>query len=91
MKNTYNSTFNNDENTQQRIVALENQMRNLPNTIASGFIKGRLRTDRPAPTSSADVQTPDLLYDRVVKDDYEYILIDNAGVLEWRRLTASVF
>jgi hypothetical protein len=91
MKNIDNHSYNTPDQFSQRIALLENQMRILNNTLAAFFIKGRLRTDRVAPTSSADVQTPDKLYDRVVKNDYEYILIDNAGTLEWRRLTASIF
>jgi hypothetical protein len=91
MKNIDNHSYNTPDQFSQRIALLENQMRILNNTLAAFFVKGRLRTDRTAPTSSADVQTPDKLYDRVVKNDYEYILIDNAGTLEWRRLTASTF
>jgi hypothetical protein len=91
MKNMNNLPFNPQDRTQERIVDLENKLKTLNSTLTAFFLKGRLRTDRTAPTSSADVQTPDLLYDRVIKDDYEYILIDNAGTLEWRRLTASIF
>lgn len=91
MRDMNNSSFNSNDQTQERIVNLENKLKILNNTLAAFFLKGRLRTDRTAPINSADVQTPDLLYDRVVKDDYEYILIDNAGTLEWRRLTASIF
>jgi hypothetical protein len=87
----FNNVFNNPDQIIQRIVALENQINDLNQTLNNIFVKGCLRTDRTAPTSSADVQTPDRLYDRVLKNDYEYILIDNAGALAWRRIAISVF
>ncbi len=83
--------FNTSDQMAQRIVLLENQMRNLSSILAAFFIKGRLRTDRTAPTSSADVETPDLLYDWVIKDDYMYLLIDDAGSLAWRRVAVGAF
>lgn len=91
MKNMNHSIVNPIDQTQQRITNLENKVRILNNTLAAFFLKGRLRTDRTAPVDSDDVQTPDLLYDRVVKDDYEYILIDDAGMLKWRRISVSMF
>jgi hypothetical protein len=83
--------FNTADQIAQRIALLENQMRNLNTGLGAFFLKGRLRSDRTAPTSSADVQTPDLLYDWVLKDDYVYIVIDDAGALAWRRITAAAF
>ncbi len=83
--------FNPPEQFEQRLVFLENAMRNLTNTLPKYFLKGRLRTDRTTPTSSADVQPPDQIYDRVVDTTGEYLLIDNAGALEWRMITISVF
>lgn len=91
MKNVNQTSYNTSDQFSQRIALLENNMRILNNTLAAYFVLGRLRTDRTAPANSADVQTPDQLYDRVVTDAYEYILINNAGSLEWRRLTASSF
>jgi hypothetical protein len=84
-------SFNPTAQFEQRLVFLEDEIRNLNNTLARYFLKGRLRTDRTAPTSSSDVQSPDKLYDRVVDTSGEYLLIDNAGTLQWRKITISVF
>jgi hypothetical protein len=85
------ATFNLSSQVEQRLVSLENDVRNLNNTLVQYFLKGRLRTDRTAPANSADVQTPDRLYDRVTDTSYEYILINNAGTLEWVRIAISTF
>lgn len=85
------NTFNTPDQAEQRLVFLENQNRTLNFTLKPYFLQGRLRTDRTSPTSSADVQPPDQLYDRVVDASYEYILINNSGTLEWRRVAISVF
>lgn len=90
MKGTYN-IFNKSELGAQRIVLLENQVRNLNTSLVPFFLKGRLRTDRTAPVDSNDIQTPDLLYDWVIKDDYAYLVIDDSGDLKWRRITLDVF
>lgn len=91
MLNLQDYTFNQSGQVEQRIVNLENQVRELSQTLVRFFLKGRLRTDRTAPINSSDVQTPDKLYDRVVDANYEYILIDNSGTLEWRRISISTF
>lgn len=85
------STFNQSYQVEQRIVFLENQVRDLNKTLQRFFLQGRLRTDRAAPTSKTDVQPPDKLYDRVVTPTYEYVLINNSTVLEWRRVSISTF
>lgn len=90
MKGTQN-IFNTANIATQRIVGLENQVRNLNFTLVPFFLKGRLRTDRTAPANSNDIQTPDLLYDWVIKDDYAYIVVDDAGDLKWRRFALGVF
>lgn len=74
---------------EERVKRLEENFDNLSRTLP--FIKGRLRIDRAAPTTSNDVQSPDKIYDIVVKNDYQYILINNSGVLQWRRITLSSF
>lgn len=93
MRNTENNkpSFNPVTQYEQRIALLELQVRTLNDTLNRYFVKGRLRTDRTAPANSADVQTPDQLYDRVVTATFEYILINNAGALAWRRITAAAF
>ncbi len=90
MKGTQN-IFNTKDITTQRLVGVENQIRNLNFTLVPFFLKGRLRTDRTAPADSNDIETPDLLYDWVIKDDYAYLVVDDAGGLKWRRITLDVF
>jgi hypothetical protein len=83
--------FNTNDQALQRIALLESQFRNLPISNQAYFVQGRLRTDRAAPANSADVAAQDLIYDRVLTDAFEYILINNAGTLEWRRTILSAF
>ncbi len=90
MKGTQN-IFNSPDMISQRIALLENQQRNLNNTLPAFFLKGRLRTDRTAPANSADVETPDQLYDLVYTTTFAYVLIDNSGALAWRRIIMSAF
>lgn len=91
MNNPQNS-FDGQDEALRRVAYLEIQNRNLPRSLKANFITGRLRTDRVAPTSSANViPNLDLIYDRVLDANYEYILIDNAGTLEWRRIALSSF
>ncbi len=85
-------TFNKPEQFEQRLVDLENQVRDLNKVLQSFFLQGRLRTDRAAPTNSADIAPGiDKLYDRVVTTTYEYILLNNAGTLQWERVGISTF
>ena len=84
-------SFNPSYQLQQRVVLLENQLRILNNTLQRYFVAGRLRTDRTAPVDSNDVQPPDQLYDRVLTADYEYILINDANDLKWRRIALNTF
>ena len=94
MKQEYNlqdHTLNLPTQIEQRLVFLENQVRDLTITLARYYLKGRLRTDRTSPANSADVQTPDKLYDRVTDTSYEYILINNSGTLQWVRIAISTF
>lgn len=87
----YNNIFHPPEQYERRIANLENQVRALTATLKGYFVLGRLRTDRTAPTASNDVQSPDQLYDRVVATNYEYILVNNSGTLEWIRITCATF
>jgi len=48
------------------------------------FIRGR--KVGKVPTSSADVAATDKLGDINFTDDYMYVLIDNGGTAEWRRV-----
>lgn len=76
----------------RRLERLENDVRNLNQLLTPFFLIGRLRTDRAIPTSSTDVIVgKDLIYDRIVTNSFEYILIDNAGTLEWRQIVLSSF
>lgn len=83
--------FNTTEQVLQRVTLLEQKFQNLPTSNQAYFVQGRLRTDRAAPANSADVAAQDLIYDRVLTDAFEYILINNAGTLEWRQSTLSAF
>jgi hypothetical protein len=86
------SAFNTLEEAIRRITLLEQQMRNLTRSLKPYYLQGRLRTDRPIPASSADVNPSlDLLYDRVLSPSLEYILINNSGTLAWRTVTLSSF
>jgi|ERR1017187_4703290 hypothetical protein len=89
--NQFNTTLNSESELMRRVAFVENQLRNLTNTLNGFYLLGRLRTDRTAPVNSADVQTPDMLYDRVLTADYEYILINNSGIIEWRQVSLSSF
>lgn len=75
----------------ERIKRLEQQFEYISPTLDALYVKGRLRLDRMSPVNSTDVNTFDILYDIVRDTDYEYVLIDNGGTLEWRRITMSVF
>lgn len=48
------------------------------------FIRGRLVGK--VPTGSADVAATDKIGDVNFTDDYMYVLIDNSGTAEWRRV-----
>lgn len=86
-----NATFNLPSQIEQRLVLLENQVRNLNNTLVKYFLIGRLRTDRGTPSSSIDILPVDQIYDRVTDTSYEYILINNSGTLNWVRIAISTF
>lgn len=78
-------------NEQDRIRRLEENVRILQNKLANSYVLGRLRFDRTPPLSSTDVQTPDKLYDIVRDEDFEYVLINVAGNLRWRRIGYVAF
>jgi hypothetical protein len=75
----------------KRINRIQNTLDNLNKSVSSTYVLGRLRFDRSAPTSSTDIFPSDLLYDRVVTNSFEYILTNNAGVLNWVRTALSTF
>ncbi len=74
-----------------RINRIQNDLDATLSNLDATYVKGRLRFDRPAPANSTDVNDTDLLYDRVVTATYEYILINNAGTLNWVRSALSTF
>lgn len=76
---------------EERLKRVEQQLEFINNTLSSVFVRGRLRTDRTAPADSADVMPLDAQYDIVRTANYEYILVDNSGTLEWRRVTYNSF
>jgi hypothetical protein len=74
-----------------RINRIQNDLDATLSNLDATYVKGRLRFDRPAPANSADVNDTDLLYDRVLTVTFEYILINNAGTLNWVRSALSTF
>lgn len=92
MLNQTNEMFNNPEEAMRRIAFLEDQILNLTNNLNGVYQLGRTNTRRTAPANSADVVAGfDLLFDRVLTPTAEYILIDNGGTLEWRKIVLNVF
>lgn len=61
------------------------QVQNLPNIFISGRTVGKI------PSSSADVAATDRINDFNATATYLYILIDNAGAAEWRRIAMGVW
>jgi hypothetical protein len=76
---------------EERLRRVEDNQQVIENRLANSYTQGRIRFDRTSPTSSADVQTPDRLYDIVRDTSYEYVLINDAGTLAWRRISYSAF
>lgn len=89
--NSSSTAFNNADEAIRRIAVIESQMRILSQSLQAFYIQGRLRADRVVPTSSADVQAQDAIYDRVLSPTFEYVLLNNAGTLAWRRITLNAF
>ena len=85
------ASFNSTEEAIRRVALVESQLRNLSQSLRAFYIQGRLRTDRIAPVNSADVLEQDAIYDRVLSPTFEYVLINNAGTLEWRRIILNAF
>ncbi len=61
------------------------QFRNLPEIFVSGRTVGKI------PASSTDVAASDRLGDRSNDDSFFYLLVDNAGTAEWRRVALGSF
>lgn len=76
---------------EERLRRVEDNVQVIGNRLANSYTQGRIRFDRPAPTSSADVLSPDKLYDIVRDSSFEYVLINNSGALAWRRISYSAF
>lgn len=74
-----------------RIYRLEQIVQELQLRLYSSYVQGRLRTDRPVPTSSSDVQPPDHEYDIVPDTTYQYYLVNISGTLTWVRWAYSTF
>lgn len=74
------------------IIGLRNEDISEYNTLNSGKLKGRIRTnDRAVPSSAADVTADDFEGDIVIDGTYEYVLYDvPATGLRWHRVTLSV-
>lgn len=76
---------------EERLKRVEQELEFINNVLSTVFVRGRLRTDRSAPANSTDVLPLDAQYDIVRTANYEYILINDSGTLEWRRVTYNSF
>ncbi len=76
---------------EERIRRLESDVRDIQSKLANNYLLGRLRFDRTAPVNSADVQTPDALYDVVYTPTFVYILVNDSGTLTWVQYAVSTF
>jgi aromatic ring hydroxylase len=75
-----------------RVRRVEENLQFLQNQLANTYFLGRLRVDRTTgPANSADVHPGDKLYDVIRDTNYEYVLINDAGTLAWRRISYSAF
>lgn len=83
--------FFNQTDIEKRIKRLELDSQNSSRTFENFFVKGRLRTERAAPSSSTDVTSGDKLYDIVITTSYIYTLVNDSGNLRWRRVAISSF
>ena len=83
--------FFNQTDIEKRIKQLEFNAGNAPRTLENYFVKGRLRTERAAPSASTDVTSADKLYDIVITTSYIYTLVNDSGNLRWRRVAISSF
>lgn len=81
-----------DDGTIERVKRLEVRLEDLASRLERNYLRGRLRTDiTSAPSSSTDINTTDQIWDIVILDDAQYIVVNNAGSLEWRKITLGVF
>lgn len=58
---------------------------NYPNVFIRGRLVGKI------PTGSADVDSTDKIGDINFTDDYMYVLVDNSGTAEWRRVALGTW
>ncbi len=54
------------------------------------FVRGRLRTDRAAPSANTNVVGGDKEGDVVRTATYQYIVVNDAGTLKWARHAIDV-
>lgn len=60
------------------------------NSLNNRLVRGRLRSDRAAPSSSSNIVGGDQEGDIVRTGSYEYIVVNDAGTLKWARISLSV-
>lgn len=61
------------------------------NNLNNKLVSGRLRTDRAAPASHSEIYANiDKLGDIVRTATYEYIVVNDAGILKWARQPIDV-
>lgn len=89
---TDNPSLLGNEIAEVRLRRVEEDLQFLLTRISATYLLGRLRTDRTTgPANSADVTKNDKLYDVIRDTNYEYVLINDGGVLAWRRISYSAF
>jgi hypothetical protein len=76
---------------EKRLRRVEEELNFFDNRFFNTFLRGRLRTDRNAPTSSTDIETGDQEFDIVRESDYQYTLVNLSGTLTWLRAPWSTF
>ncbi len=89
--NSLSDVFNNPEELMRRLITVEDRLNIIQSNASLNYIQGRLRTNRVVPANSADVVPTDQLWDRIIGKDYEYILRNNGGTLQWVQISLSTF
>lgn len=89
--NSLSDVFNNPEELMRRLITLEDQVRFIAANASLNYVQGRLVINRVIPVNSSDVLPTDRVFDRIVTNAFEYILINNSGTIEWVRITVSTF
>ena len=89
---TNHESLSANDSTEERLRRLEERLNLLEIKLPQTFLQGRLRTDyTSAPTSSSDINKTDKLNDVVILTNSQYIIVNDNGSLEWRKITLESF